>query len=610
MKRMLAVLLVLLLLTGCNLVEPGGTEPSGETVPTIAPTEPGIYDGASEVEAATDGAVRCYRIEDGCRAVAVVGENVILFYDTFLRAYTGDELHPVREWAVDTVKSPRSADVQITAGALSFYDEANHAMVMLNSSLKEIARVSLPKDVQGEFVLTDTLDALYYCTADAIRCYNLKTGTSRLLRQQNYDSQTLTQNGFGGDILGCQIQVNDRKYMAYISAETGELLGRSERAEALCTGGDYYFLPVEDEGSIDYLFGTVGESPRSLYLDGSKSVIHTALAMGGVFTETSQDSGLVLDYYDLSSGKRTASVTLPDGGSKIAESWPDGENNCLWLLMEDPSGGNCLYRWDLKQSPVVDSEVYTGQWFTAEHPDKAGLQQCDADAQALGQKFGVTISIGQVPEGCPEQIIGEYRVSRIQSGLTALERALERYPQGMLETLGSVSRSGKLHLILVRDIAGGHSVVQYWSGSNACVVLELGENLTAAVDNGVYHVMDTYLFNHTSTLDQWAELNPKGFRYDMNASEYLQRQEDTYLTGDKRSFVDSRSMSYPLEDRAAVFTAAMGEGNQDVFASRTMQQKLLTLCQAIRDAFEWKKSQEAYLWEQYLAESVAYQPKK
>jgi hypothetical protein len=82
------------------------------------------------------------------------------------------------------------------------------------------------------------------------------------------------------------------------------------------------------------------------------------------------------------------------------------------------------------------------------------------------------------------------------------------------------------------------------------------------------------------------------------------------LTGQKRAFVDRLSMSYPLEDRAAIFAAAMGEGNEAVFATDTMQQKLLTLCKAIRHAFGWKKSEETYIWEQYLTESIAYKPKK
>ena len=65
-------------------------------------------------------------------------------------------------------------------------------------------------------------------------------------------------------------------------------------------------------------------------------------------------------------------------------------------------------------------------------------------------------------------------------------------------------------------------------------------------------------------------------------------------------------MSYPKEDRARIMEYAMTSGNAILFESRTMQAKLLTLCQGIRDAFGLKKSPETFLWEQYLATSLAY----
>ena len=141
-------------------------------------------------------------------------------------------------------------------------------------------------------------------------------------------------------------------------------------------------------------------------------------------------------------------------------------------------------------------------------------------------------------------------------------------------------------------------------------MLELGEGLEGRLDNGVYHVMDTFLFNKTSELDQWDEQNPKNFRYDLNETDYLNRQDESLLTGDKRAFVDSFSMSYPIEDRAAIFQYAMSGDGAEVFASKAMQQKLQTLCKAIRNACGWKKSEEVFLWEQYLEQSIAYKPKK
>ena len=69
-------------------------------------------------------------------------------------------------------------------------------------------------------------------------------------------------------------------------------------------------------------------------------------------------------------------------------------------------------------------------------------------------------------------------------------------------------------------------------------------------------------------------------------------------------------MSFPKEDRARVMEYAMMEGNEHYFRSEIMQEKLLVLCKAIREAFGWKKSEEVFRWEQYLNEPIAYQKKK
>ena len=58
-------------------------------------------------------------------------------------------------------------------------------------------------------------------------------------------------------------------------------------------------------------------------------------------------------------------------------------------------------------------------------------------------------------------------------------------------------------------------------------------------------------------------------------------------------------MSFPREDRARILEYAMTPGNEAVFASETMQRKLATLCQGIRQAFDLEADQIC-LWEQYL----------
>ena len=604
MKRVFALLLMLLMLPGCTAV-PADQPFSTEGEDPAATTGPAIYAPTHPLEVDSEGAVRVYPLEDGGDAVAVIGEYVLVFSGIVLRSYTGEHLNLVKELQLQTHELPGAADVQITAEAIGYYDEVEHSVVILNGALKKVTGVKLSDSIQGSLVLADTLDAVYYCTEDSIRVLNLKTGNSQMLRQQGYTAQMLVSGCFGGDILGCEVYNRDKQYLCYINAETGELVGTGDSGITLYTGKEFYFTQVADGDTVDNLFGKIGQEPSSFRPARPEAKIIPGLEMGGVFTALETEAGLELDYYDLQTGARTASITLNGVSGTVQGSWADGAKNCLWLLI-----GKNLYRWDLTMTPTGDTAVYTGQRYTAEHPDTEGLAACQRNADAIGQKYGVEIRIGNAPQGCSYELTDAYVTQSVEAALGAIDTALGRYHETLLQGINGVSGNGKITITLVRDIAGERKVAQYWSGKDACIVLELGDGLEGRLDNGIYHVMDTFLFNNTSDLDQWDERNPKGFRYDLNETDYLTRQDDSLLTGDSRAFVDSFSMSYPIEDRAAIFQYAMSPEGAEIFASETMQQKLETLCKAIRNACGWKKSEETFLWEQYLEESLAYQPKK
>jgi hypothetical protein len=101
-------------------------------------------------------------------------------------------------------------------------------------------------------------------------------------------------------------------------------------------------------------------------------------------------------------------------------------------------------------------------------------------------------------------------------------------------------------------------------------------------------------------LDDWSKLNPEDFVYG-------EQTDDTLAKGESRVFADAESMTAVAEERARLFYYAMMPDNGELFQSEIMQQKLLLMCQAIRDAWRLEKKTDTYLWEQYLAESIAYQ---
>jgi hypothetical protein len=233
-------------------------------------------------------------------------------------------------------------------------------------------------------VLADTLDTVYYCTEDSIRALSLKTGNSQMLRQQGYTAQMLVSSCFGGDILGCEVYNRDKQYLCYIDSETGALLGTDDSGLSLYTGEEYYLTKVYDGETVDYLFGKIGELPRSFRPAQPQAQIIPALEMSGVLTALESETGLVLDYYDLDTGLRTASITLNGVSGTVNGSWADVSKSCLWLLVDDT-----LYRWDLQKTPSGDAAVYTGQRYTADNPDTEGLAKCQQKADVIGEKYGI-----------------------------------------------------------------------------------------------------------------------------------------------------------------------------------------------------------------------------
>ena len=101
-------------------------------------------------------------------------------------------------------------------------------------------------------------------------------------------------------------------------------------------------------------------------------------------------------------------------------------------------------------------------------------------------------------------------------------------------------------------------------------------------------------------MDTWDWQNPKKFSYFESYTYDPAQVNQDWLTGENRAFVDDFGMTYPREDRAQFFAAAMTEENEAIFESETMQSKLKFFGKAIREAFKWKKDERSFPWEQYL----------
>lgn len=621
MKRLLCLLLALVMLSGCGS-DDRETQAAAEETPA-APTEPsGCYDPSSITEMFTAGAVRAYPLPIAdVYAIAAVGGDVLVFSgrgNTLLTRLTGENLFRIAEIQLDTVISPEDPHLMITEDRILYFDEHTNELVWLDESFREFNRLAMPGDLTGSPVLSADRTKVYYCTANAIRVLDVETGLSRILKEAAYPSQHAQGLLMEDRVLHCVIMDGETKFRSlFIDTQTGELLAETRQMLDISSSkGMFYAWNAEDSG-VSLICGREGEPVRELDREIlSEGVVTLLKQAGAAAAVTRKEEQQWLEYYDLESGCRTAAVRLPE----TLDPWycaADAQGDFLYFLSHGEAESQILYRWDMAAAPTGENTVYTGLWYTAEHPDEEGLTYCQARADALGQKYGMEIRIWQrALEDQPwdYDFTGEYRVKTIEEGLDQLEEMLAHFPADFFTKAMEGMEDGGLHLCLVRSLTGSTAAgslekargVQFWDGNDAYAALALGEGFEKTFYHEIFHVLETRALSCSIAYYRWDELNPKGFAYDYDYAANVQRNGGTYIADDTtRCFIDTYSMSFPKEDRARIFEYACTEGNERYFISHTMQRKLRTLCEGIREAYGLEDHTESFLWEQYLESPLA-----
>lgn len=593
MKKILPLLLILLLLTGCGSTE-AAPAASPETqgpaqTPTQAPTEAVcLYDDGSTVEVQTTGAVRAYPLADDAETeLYFMGQHLLVAFDdgifTALRGEKG-EVVATGMGVLATDRLP--GELAAWDGGVMYFDRENRSVVLLDGNLQQSLSVDLPAESMGSPVLQADGD-IFYCVPGEIRAMNIHTGISRLVRQHSCVSQELTGSFFGDTIIGCRLTDEAGHVRTlFISAQTGEAIHTATTDIRLETWEDRYFASVSDDGTR-YVFGSA--DTESMYLTAPDANMVGLPAMNAAVGYTQEEDGLQLNYYDLTTGKCTSRVKLPGVGLPEDVAC---DGNSLWL-----TAGGVLYRWDVSMTTVTPEQVYTQLRYTLDNPDLEGLTACQARVDILRQTYGLNLYIwedaGELAQKHTAEI--EHRVSTINSALDHIEGFLEKCPPEFLPKAGDVT------FYLVKNLKNQGQYHSYWEGTKCHVVLT-----SAAAEQTFYmglgRVLDTLILGNSREFDGWDKLNPKGFKYTYDYEENAKRETvDKYL----KAFVDQESMSFPTEDRCRIFAYAIMPGNEEYFENDAIQKKLIRICEGIREAYDLEKSTEVYIWEQYLKKPIA-----
>lgn len=598
MKRLVLMLLIAFLLTGCN----SQTENFPEAAePAVEVTEPvSIYIANSSVEQQTNGAVKVYVPEDATYiGMAVMAGKVVLVSDltelTLMDAQTGELGASIK---VGETISCEAADFTVSDKGISYYREDGRELVFLNTNLQQETKVEIPEGISGSPCVSHTNQEVYYCKDKEVRALHMQTGISRLVKSQVCQRIELVASHLDGTMLACLVvDENGNESMIYIDSATGQTLDDVNQLTDIQTSGDQY-LVSRTEGIVkQQIFGTVGSDAQTFTVEEPLTAV---FQLGGGYRWYMDDSALVMDFYDFTTGTHSAQTRMVGVGEPISVA---ADSQYIWILAKEGET-EMLYRWDVSLSRTGKEYSYIEPLYTRDAPDTQGLQQCAQRAIELKDKYGINVHVGQdaLAVNGGYELVDEYLVSALSGMMDRMEALLAQFPTDFLKE--SLAK-GEMHISLVRSISGGKNMVQFYENGEAYVLLAVSDGIEENFLHGVAYIIDSHVLGNSRDYDDWKELNPEGFDYDYSYYVYNSHADSEYLADETRAFADAYAMTFPHEDRCRMFVYAMTPGNEALFASETMQAKLKRMCQGIREAYGYELDGNTYVWEQYLNISLA-----
>lgn len=626
MKQWIICLLILILaLSGCTPNGPNSTVQStqpGDTTQQSNVPAVSLYVSGSAIEKETNGAVKVYALDNGVITGIdrLDGDMVVFAHDgekTKITRFSSQEGVVKAVTACNGMVSPADRSAGTGENKLLYFDAEQNCIVVLDGVFHEIDRMNMPEGMTGTPVLSADLSTAFYYAGNEIRAMNLVTGIPRLVCKLNLQELQIVGLLINDSVIHCNVtDMDGNRYSAFYDAKTGKLLGRDADLNTIESWDENYLVQRTDGPVEEVLLGGEDGMLTSLLVPDTNSV-YVLPGSNGVVTIGKGEKGAVLTAYELSQGNALGAITMQGiMSATMAAEAPDGK--FVWVAAKDPNTGkDILCRWEYAVAGS-DQTVRIGTRYTPENPDIAGLADCVKLAGEIAAKYDVDILLGSDPvEPDDYSFVAEHQVPAYKQALQTLDAAMARFPENFFKMIGKASNNPKLQINLVRaivpnwyNVPASDDGLQYWIEQKAYMTLVVCDEIEGNFYNELCHFMDTYVNAHASQYDYWPLYNPEGFQYDESYDKYESHADSPYLQGENRAFINAYSMTFAHEDRATVFEYAMMDGNAEYFQSEPLQQKLTTMCKAIRRALGWRKYEGTFPWEQYLKESQAYVEEK
>ena len=612
MKRLLTGLLcICIALSGCAAAPPQTvpTEPPETQTLTVSPAPSLLEQGIPLGEDGNLLYLPNEAVEDmPCPEVRLFGNGLLLSAyirnQYVLRHISLEDGALINECAISA--SP-GVKLRIGNGSIGLLDSGTNRFHLLDESLTIQSTQSIPTEGDSWY-LNSELDTLYRFYQDrGLLARDLQTGEERWLLENAVFTRVI-----GPETEYILFEYTDAKTQLThtrcldLSTGTMETVPFSGPISTGLRRGEAWLLR-KDGADGEYFLSTDDLSTAFSWADSAVTLLSPRMHL--LLTDL---SGRALQLYD-TEGRFVSACTLPR--EEYATTGTDLVWSGYWegYFFTDTVDGTCrLMFWDIS----VETQGEDLPLMPLEQPQQsqpileAALYE---RAEALSRRFGVKILIG-------EQCAAEYSHYNtypltdpmfVGEALDVLEECMGRYPEGFFRQLPH-GPFGHIRLELVGALMLKEGT-ENQPGDAAAFVQEQEGYLLMALD-GFLLRPDTLYHEFSHMIDRrlgwdariredalfseegWLARQPEGFAYAMS---YTDMPEETRRYMETGCFDREYSMTYPTEDRATLFAAAMTQAQ--LLAERPgMQKKLDYYARCIRDCFDTEGWPEVTAWEQPL----------